>query len=338
MRKKGLFAVMAAMLLTAFLTGCADKSEKQDAFKAAGIEYMKAGNYAEAKTQFERALDNAGYVVGDREKDINFYLASANFMLQDLDGALERMNALLEFDEKDTDALFFKGSILLAKGMNEEAVNTYNEALTLAPGNYDMGIMAYENLMSYGLFEEAAGVLQKAVAYTGAGSTKSTGRGRMLLILDRYEEGINAFEEAAMLGNNEALLYEAKAMAQHGDTEGAASKRENYLSKVNEPSIEGLSLLAEISRISGDYAGALSYVDQALTPLSTESEENTKKIMQNQSAIKSLRRTEIACLEFTGDFNKAYEKANAYVTAYPADAAAVRELKFLESRKGDTHN
>jgi tetratricopeptide (TPR) repeat protein len=329
---------MAAMLLTAFLTGCADKSERQDAFKAAGIEYMKAGNYAEAKTQFERALDNAGYVVGDREKDINFYLASANFMLQDLDGALERMNALLEFDEKDTDALFFKGSILLAKGMNEEAVNTYSEALTLAPGNYDMGIMAYENLMSYGLTEEASALLNKAVSYTGEGSVKSTGKGRMLLILDRYEEAINAFEEAALLGNNEALLYEAKAMAEHGDTEGAAAKREKYLSQVKEPSIEGLSLLAEIARISGDYQGALSYVDQALTPLSTESEENTKKIMQNQSAIKSLRRTEIACLEFTGDFNKAYEKANAYVTAYPADAAAVRELKFLESRKGAAHN
>ena len=333
MRKKRLLIAAAAVVFCVGFAGCANKSERQDAFKAAGIEYMKAGNYAEAKTQFERALDNAGYVVGDREKDINFYLASADFMLQDLDGALERINALLEFDEKDTDALFFKGSILLAKGQNEEAVASYNEALSLDPGNYDMGIMAYENLMSYGLSEEAASVLNKAVSYTGAGSTKSSGRGRMLLILDRYEEAVNAFEEAAMQGNNEALLYEAKAMAQHGDTEGSAAKREKYLSNVKEPSIEGLSLLAEIARISGDYAGALSYVDQALTPLAAESLENTKIMMQNQSAIKSLRRTEIACLEFTGDFNKAYEKANAYVTAYPADAAAVRELAFLESRR-----
>ena len=333
MKKKGLLIAAAAVVFCVGFAGCANKSERQDAFKAAGIEYMKAGNYAEAKTQFERALDNAGYVVGDREKDINFYLASANFMLSDLDGALERVNALLEFDEKDTDALFFKGSILLAKGQNEEAVASYNEALSLDPGNYDMGIMAYENLMSYGLSEEAANVLNKAVSYTGAGSTKSNGRGRMLLILGRYDEAVNAFEEAAMQGNNEALLYEAKAMAQHGDTEGAAEKREKYLSNVKEPSIEGLSLLAEIARISGDYQGALSYIDQALTPLATESEENTKIIMQNQSAIKSLKRTEIACLEFTGDFNKAYEKAASYVTAYPADAAAVRELSFLESRK-----
>ncbi|MBQ3901979.1 MAG: tetratricopeptide repeat protein [Lachnospiraceae bacterium] len=333
MKKKIFAAVAAAALFTVSLTGCTDKSKKQDEFKAAGIEYMKAGNYAEAKTQFERALDNAGYVIGDRERDINYYLASADYMLADLDGALERINALLEFNDKDQDAMFFKGCILLAKGQNEDAVSCYNAAMEIDPGNYDMGIMAYENLMSYGLTEEASALLNKAVSYTGEGSVKSTGKGRMLLILDRYEEAINAFEEAALLGNNEALLYEAKAMAEHGDTEGAAAKREKYLSQVKEPSIEGLSLLAEIARISGDYQGALSYVDQALLPLSEESEENTKKLMQNQSAVKSLKRTEIACLEFTGDFNKAYEKAAAYMTAYPADVAAARELVFLDSRR-----
>ncbi|MBP5164357.1 MAG: hypothetical protein ILP08_02875 [Lachnospiraceae bacterium] len=333
MKKKIFAAVAAAALFTVSLTGCTDKSKKQDEFKAAGIEYMKAGNYAEAKTQFERALDNAGYVIGDRERDINYYLASADYMLADLDGALERINALLQFNDKDQDAMFFKGCILLAKGQNEDAVSCYNAAMEIDPGNYDMGIMAYENLMSYGLTEEASALLNKAVSYTGEGSVKSTGKGRMLLILDRYEEAINVFEEAALLGNNEALLYEAKAMSEHGDTEGAAAKREKYLSQVKEPSIEGLSLLAEIARISGDYQGALTYVDQALLPLSEESEENTKKLMQNQSAVKSLKRTEIACLEFTGDFNKAYEKAAAYMTAYPADVAAARELVFLDSRR-----
>jgi len=77
--------------------------------------------------------------------------------------------------------------------------------------------------------------------------------------------------------------------------------------------------LALCSIASGNYDGALAYIEEGLKLDTDESKQN-------------LRFDEIVCYEKKLDFETAAIKARAYVELYPTDEAGQREYRFLKTR------
>lgn len=96
----------------------------------------------------------------------------------------------------------------------------------------------------------------------------------------------------------------------------AAEQLEQIKDKSGE---ESLALQGDIAMVEGEYDKALSYYQKALEK-------------KNGKEKRHLLRSEIAALEYTGDFEGAKEKAKAYLQQYPEDSGMQREWIFLKSR------
>ena len=97
---------MISVLLLAFLVfagGCTnkEKEENQEAYRQIGINRMKEGKYDEAVKAFQSALDQSLARIGERELDICYYKAEAQYLAGDVTDAEATYTALIEYDKKD---------------------------------------------------------------------------------------------------------------------------------------------------------------------------------------------------------------------------------------------
>ena len=84
-----------------------------------------------------------------------------------------------------------------------------------------------------------------------------------------------------------------------------------------------MNALAELEMAKLNYTAALDYVNQGLT---MEKVTNRRELMQNK----------IICLEYTADFNGAWQAVQEYTALYPSDVEMQREYVFLKTRQGGT--
>lgn len=320
MKKRHYLFFLIIMIMGIALSGCQDEEalENQKAYRQIGINKMNEGSYEEAVEAFQKALDQSVAVVGDMEIDICYYKAAAQYKSGDADGAITTYNALINYNDKDAKAYFLRGSVYLKEGNGEQAMADYRKAFEMIKGNYEMYVLAYENLINAGYTAEAQEVLNASLQLKGEEPADYRERGHIYLLLGDYESARKELDQAINGGDEKAILYMAQSYDASGDSEQAKALYESYISK-NESDGTILSALGEMQMKEGNYSQALEFFEKALASENIENEQQ-------------IRRNEIIIYERQLDFAKAKEKMAEYLEKYPDDEDAKRESVFLETR------
>lgn len=314
------YMLMSVAVLTVFLAGCSNESLQEElTYRQAGIDSMEAGDYGTAVTAFEQALSSHVGRITDRELDICYYKAAAQYASGDAEGAIKTYNALLDYDSHNADAYYMRGCLYLQQGVSQQALYDYGNAVKNNTDDFELYVSIYENLTAYQLTAEGEEYLNKAFEIKGSDADSLTWRGRIYYLLGEYDNAVTELKAAIEKGSMTANLYLAQTYEAQGDVTNAEAFYQTYV-KSEEADSQAMNALAEIEMGRGNYAGALDYISQGLA---MENVPNRRELMQNQ----------IIANEYTGDFATAWAVIQEYVALYPDDIAIQREYIFLKNRQ-----
>ena len=311
---------LAAAILAGF-SGCVDPSdENQDAYKTIGINALAAEDYPGAVDAFQKALEQSFGFVGAREIDICYYKAIAQYAAGDIAGATETYDALIDFDDSLSEAYFLRGNLFLDQGDKDNAVSDYEEAVKRDSSDLELYITICENLTNSGYPGEGTSFLKKATELSGSGAEARALKGRAYTLLGEYDQAAKELDAAIKGGSAEAELYKGQLLVAMGDTDAATELFQSYLEKSGEDA-GALNALGCSALESGDYAGALSYFDQALA-CAKESGVDPEDILRNR----------ILAYEYNGMFPEAKAAMEEYAASYELDPDFQKEYVFLQTR------
>lgn len=134
-----------------------------------------------------------------------------------------------------------------------------------------------------------------------------------------YREALPILQKAYEDGYSDLVLYVGSCYGQTGDLENMQIYYDVFLRK-NDMNSFMYAQYAAISLDEGNLEEALSYIEQG-------------KQLEDQSNIKELLFDEIIYYEKMKDYNTAYEKAKAFVEAYPNDVDGKNEYDLLYTRQ-----
>lgn len=317
--KKYIAVTVIGMVMLSALFGCKNKdAENQEAYRKIGINDMAEGEYKKAVKSFQKALDISTGGIGAEEIDICYYKAAAQYAGGDYDDAVETYTALIEYDKKNADAYFLRGSVYLNQGKTEKALKDYKKAVEADMNDYEMYEGIYQNLANHDQKEEGEKYLKQALDLKPKTAADYAERGHIYYFLKDYDNAKKNLDKAIDKNDKNALLYLAEVYNAMGQTENAQGLLENYV-KDNSSDSEALNTLGMMQLNDGNYEDALKYFELGLK---VKNAENKQELMKNQ----------IAAYEYMGDFESAKEKMKSYLKEYPNDESAVRENMFLKTR------
>lgn len=310
------------LLMLAVLPGCGSRN-KEDlknelAYRQLGITKMEEGDYEEAVKMFQKALDQSLAVIDDLEIDICYYKAASQYKAGDADGALETYTALIDYDGKNADALYLRGTLYLELNQSEKAMADYEKALKEDKNHIALYNKIAERLIAAEMAEEAGTILNRGLKVSTDKAADYREKGYTYYLLEQYDSARTYLDKAINMGDTEAVFYLAKMLEAQGDTKQADQLYESYVSRHSEDT-ETLNSLGCSKMEEGNYAQALTFFQTALKN-------------ENPANEQELRRNEIAALEYLLDFDQARDKMKAYLKDYPEDEEAAREYEFLKSR------
>lgn len=309
----------AAALSIVLLSGCTnERLEDELSYRQVGINCMQKGDYEEAIAAFDSALSHCDGRISGTEIDICYYKAAALYASGDAEGALNTYNALLEYDKKDANAYYLRGCLLLKNGDLDGARTDFANAVTYNASDFELYINIYQNLAAYNLGVEGEEYLNKAFSIKGNDAASLAGRGKVYYLLGQNENALTELKAAIDAGSIDANLTIAQVYEAMGDGATAETYYKAYLDS-GAADASAMCALAELEMAKLDYAAALSYVNQGLA---MDEIPNRRQLMQNQ----------IICLEYTGDFDGAWNVMEEYMSLYPDDMEALREYIFLKNR------
>lgn len=316
----GILLVM--VMLAGLLSGCGDRDEdslnNELAYRKIGIAKLQEGNYEEAVKAFESALGQSMAMVDELEVDICYYKAIAQYLKGDTDGAIATYTALIDFDDKNANAYYLRGSIYLAQGRQGEAATDYQSAVAYEKQNGEMYLKIGEKLLQAGADAQAAEILKQGLTVSGSEAADYRVKGCIHYLLGEYENARTYLDKAINGGDKEAVYDLARLEEALGNDTRAQTLYEQYIAE-NGENTEVLEMLGANKLAEGDYTQALAFFQQALATGQSGNEQ-------------ALRCNEIAILEQLRDFSQAREKMEAYLEDYPADEGAAREYEFLKTR------
>lgn len=313
-------AVSAVVLLLAgSLAGCTDKDkENQEAYRKIGINSMAEGNYEKAIKSFQKALDTSLGEIGAEEIDICYYKAAAQFAKGDYDDAIKTYTALIDYDKKNGEAYYLRGSVYLNQDKKEKALKDYDKAIAADPTDYELYEGIYENLSNSGYEDEGKQYLEKALENKAKEAEDYAAQGHIYYLLGDYKQAKTNLDKAIDKNSKSALLYLAEVYNAEDKTEEAQALLENYV-KDNAKDSKALNTLGMMQMNHENYEDALKYFQLGLE---IKDASNRQELMKN----------EVAAYEYMGDFASAKKKMEAYLKEYQNDEEAVREYTFLKTR------
>ena len=317
MRKRIICTILSAMCILG-IAACGKKdSKEQDAYRQFGINCLESGKYQEAVDAFDKALGESLGHVDEKELDICFYKARAQYLNGDTDAALDTYNAIIEYNE-DARAYYLRGNLYFNTGDQEKAVADYKTAIKNDKSNYELYIGIYETFKSRNMAEDGQQYLNQAMELTGDKPKDCLYKGRICYLLGDYDEAVTYLEKALEGEQELAPYYLGQAYEALGDEEKAQGYIAQYLDSGVATSYD-LYELGTTEMSEGDYEQALTYY---LAGLSMESVPNKQNLMKSA----------IVAYEYSGDFDGAGKLMEEYISLYPSDEAAQKESTFLETR------
>ncbi|MBQ7076637.1 MAG: tetratricopeptide repeat protein [Lachnospiraceae bacterium] len=316
-----ILAVFAALLLTACtLPNPREKDELS--YRSAGIKQLNKGDYKDALTAFQKALDNSNGRISAVELDICYYKAFCLINLGRNDEAMEVYDSIIAYDKKEAKAHLLKGHLYAALNEIDKARKEYDTALSYNGGDYAYYLAAYENLIYVGANDDAESYLKKGLDLKGKSTSDYVYQGRFYLLLKDYDAAKLVLSEAINEGSGEARLYMAEVLREMGQEDQAYGIYENYI-KNNKNDPNALYRMVQILMNSGEYEKALTYVDEAIAVSDADNEK------------KELLEDKILAYEKLNMYKEAMTAVKEYIKIYPDDAALKKELVFLSSRVSD---
>lgn len=321
MMRRLLYSFTAVILLGAsVLAGCgSNKTETKATYRQMGMEYMEQGDYASAIEAFDAALSQGVGTVGADELDITYFKAAAQYASGDAEAAMATYNAIIDFKKDAYEAYYLRGCLYCKQGDAEAAKADFASALEYQENDYDLYINIYEHLLSIGEVEKADEYLNAALSMKGDAVTNHEYRGQIYYLLGEYDNAITELKTALEAGSIYANLYLAKCYDDMGDAATAESYLKTYIGSAPADAV-ALNELGEIMLGKELYADAVAYLEQGMAC----------DVIPNRGA---LMHNLIVAYEFNGDFDKAWELVQEYVTLFPEDEAAQREYIFLKNRQ-----
>ena len=318
MKKKIVCIVLAMTMLV--MGGCNNKEreENQEAYRQIGINCMEKEDYEGALEAFGKALDQSLAKIGERELDICYYKAKAQYLAGKPEEAIKTYTALIDYDKKDSDALYLRGSLYLSQGREQEALADFAEAVKYNKKDYELYIGLYEQLSAAGKETEAQEYLKQGLEISGKSGKAYTQRGRMYLLLGDLDNAEKELKEATKQKDGDASFYMGLLYAQKGEQAKAEKLFESYVAE-HEDDADALEQLADIALSEEDYEKAAGYLEKAVKASA-------------DGGSPAVRKKLIAAYESAGNFEQAKKQMAEYVKAFPQDADAARENEFLQTR------
>lgn len=305
------------LALTCFDNALKAGEDERLIYRGMGIAYMGQGRYEEAIGAFEHALRSSNGLVKNVDYDINYYMAMAEYKCGELDAALDTYNAVLDLNERSSDAHYLRGRIELLKNDREAALGDFDRAVELDRGDYDLYICIYQALDAAGMKSEGDGYLSRAMSENSRMTAYQSGM--FSYYLGRYDEARNYFEEARKDGDTpELILYLGRSYEALGDTNYASNLYSAYTDE-HQDSAAIYNELGLLSLKQKEYQKALNAFENGIS-------------LNDPAYDQSLRFNEAVAYEYLLDFKKAGVLMKEYIDRYPQDEEAQREYIFLSTR------
>ncbi len=292
------------------------KENEKKALRGQGIAYYYLANYEQAVEILKDSLeiDHANAL----NTDIRCYLAQCYVKQAKYDEALAVYDALVE--EEGTAAIYAqRGQTNAVMGNVGQAKLDFAKAISLDENNYSLYIMNYKVLADADDVETGKSILKKAQDIKPKTKEDSYQLAEIRFYLEDYDGALNILSELTTdIPQANQLIGDI-----HYTLSDYDKAIESYLAYINS-GVQGISSTCYLNLSTcyiakKNYQEAQNYVSKGLTAV-------------DKNSLQELQYNEILILEQQGDFNTAYEKATAYVAAYPDDEKMQREYIFLSTR------
>lgn len=318
-KKMAAFLLAGVLAVSGMMTGCSGKSaEKSQEYKELGIKQMEEEAYGQAVESFQKALDQSMGRVSAREIDVCYYKALAQFKSGDIEGAIETYSGLADYDEKNWEVYYLRGSVYLQDGQEELCLQDYDRAVSLNGEDFELYAHIYENLAAADHAEKGQEYLESALKLKASSAEDYAGLGYVYFLKEDYANAEKNLQKAVDEKYDKALLELGQVYAAEGKTEEAKAAFESYMEKYPEDA-SALNQLGEIALASEDYESAAVYFEKALDAAEKNDRQN-------------IQRNLVMAYERTGAFDEALSAAKDYVSEFPNDEKMQKEYEFLQTR------
>ena len=351
MRNKKIIWLLTAGLGAVLLTGCGGENKKtyeqantdltqgnydyalneyqacisagyklMDSYRGSGIVKLRTGDYQGAIDDLTSALNNEKAGKSD-QKDILEYRATAELKAELYDQAMADCQTLAENYSMDANGYYLMGCVALAMDSYDEASSNFSEAYG-ENSTYEMAIQIYEAYLEHDMEADGTKYLEAALKTAAKTADDYCERGRVYYYMQDYDNARAELTTASEKGSTEAELLLGMVHMAQGDTANARSFYQQYIDADGDDPAKGYNGLALCDITDGDYDSALQNISQGLGDATSDE-------------MRDLLFNEIVVYEKKLDFSTALSKAQEYVQTFKDDAAAAKELTFLQSRVGN---
>ena len=292
-------------------------SSQEDNYRGLGIALMGQGKYEEAAEALEISLGNSGPIPSEKEFDINYYLGTCYFKLEQYDKALAVYDAIVTLRPRDAYAKVCRGYVKAAMGDADGMDEDFRKAIEQDPTNYEQIVSIYQKMEEYGYAEQGKKYLTQILSQQSS-SMDDYSRGLLSFYAGDYTAAKTALEKSSGRNNFATVIMLGKTYEALGDFNYANSVYEAYLARdKSHPEVYNQLGLCLIQR--GDYQGALEAFEAGLE-------------MGGGAITQSLLFNQIVACEYLEEYQKANVLMREYLEKYPGDLNAKREAVFLQSR------
>lgn len=296
-----------------------DKNNKK-AYRGLGIMNYLEGNYESALEDFNKAMEYTS--LKEYDVDILSYMGAANLQLGNYEEALANFTRIIQDEPKNIIALKGRGEVNYQLGNYEDSITDYTTAKKLKKDDYDVYFGLYNAYTALGDSENGNDILEQAASLPIKDDEDKFNLAKIHYYQGNNTQALDGFKLASEQGVVESYFYLGDIYLADGDDTTAVYYYELYLKEAQPKSASFYSKLATSYLNIKSYDQALDMIHKGLTYAGSMDKQN-------------LLRNEIIAYEHLGDYESAYTKMQAYLSSYPEDEEAKRELEFLATRQGN---
>jgi tetratricopeptide (TPR) repeat protein len=341
MIKRYLLIVIAIICSLSFMIHFKSTHSAKERLREAGIRYYRMGWYDDADECFSLALKQKEAFSLRSDKDIYYYLADGEMKRDNYANAIVYYDKLINLGEEGKDLYGNLGLCYHEIGKDKECYDSLKKAAAASDADTEIIYTLMVTCQNLGYFDEvqkyadegyklvkktlsteSKELMTKDVKKSGKVSSKVLRElreyGTFAYLSGEYTVAYTCYDILMKQGHTDVTPYVACCLADKGEYEEALDMLLDYTAS-NETNALCDAKIVYCYMQLGKYKEALSLVDKAMS-------------YEGQGALKELLYEKGVALEYTGDFNGAYECFREYVGKYPDDEKAKREYDFLLTR------
>lgn len=285
-----------------------------DSQRGMGIAHMKMGNYDQAISLFDQALEDEDSK--KFQKDVLSYKAAAEYESGKLTEALESCEAIKELGA-DASCYYLVGRIGLELDQYEAAKSNFDAAAE-QDTSYGMFLEIYQAYTEKDMQADGKEYLSRALNLKAEDGGDYYQRGRIYYFMEDFPNAQEELLKAAQMDYKEARLFLGKVYLEQQDSANARAMYQEYADEGGDAA-RAYNGLALCDMAEENYDGALENIAAGLQ---SADQESAQDLLYNQ----------VVAYEYKRDFATARNKITEYLARYPDDENAQREAGFLQNR------